>query len=257
VTAGLARFLWELKQGIRAFNLPYDSVMKKLFLALLALIVVANPLFPQKSAKKSVFGANAGLSIPYKEFSRNTWGFYSGFAAPGPNIEAEFLRYGRLFGFSSSIGYASIFFNEKDYKSEYDRVLSGIGINEVAAGNYQVLKFLVGFTLKIPEIRNTEVLLLLHLGYALSVHPNLSVTNSELGEINSIDRDAAGAPISNATLKINYWLNERYGLTINGGVNLTGPAFYDETGPAGTFRLPVRYVNTNIGFVMRLNPENK
>ena len=91
MTAGLARFLWELKQGIRAFNLPYDSVMKKLFLALLALIVVANPLFPQKSAKKSVFGANAGLSIPYKEFSRNTWGFYSGFAVPGPNIEAEFL----------------------------------------------------------------------------------------------------------------------------------------------------------------------
>ncbi|MFZ2287111.1 MAG: hypothetical protein WAV93_09020 [Bacteroidales bacterium] len=231
--------------------------MKKLFLALLALILAANLLFPQKPVKKSVFGSNAGLSIPYNEFGLSTWGYHSGFAAPGPNIEAEFLRYGRIFGFSSGIGYASIFFNEKDYKSEYDHVLNGYGINEVTAGNYQVLKFLVGFTLKIPEIRNTEVLLLFHLGYALSVHPSLSVTNSELGEINSVTREAAGAPISNATLKINYWLNERYGLTINGGVNLTGPAFYDETGPAGTFRLPVRYVNTNIGFVMRLNAENK
>lgn len=231
--------------------------MKKLFIAILALILSVNPLSAQKAVKKSVFGANAGLSVPYGEFAQTVFRYDAGFAGLGPNVEAEFLRYGRVFGFSSSIGYASIFFREKKYQAEYDRVLNGYGTNEVTAGNYQVLKFLVGFTLKIPEINNTEVMLLFHLGCALTVHPNLHVTNSELGEINSIRRQGDRAPISNAGLKINYWLNERYGLTLNGGVNLTRPAFHDETGPEGIFFMPVRYVNANFGFVMKLNADHK
>lgn len=231
--------------------------MKRLFLAILVLILTVNPLFPQKAGKKSLFGVNAGLSLPFDEFAQNTFHYDAGFAGPGPNIEAEFLRYGKYFGFSSSIGYASIFYKEKDYQAEYDRVLNGYGSNEVTAGNYQVLKFLVGFTLKIPEIKNTEVMLLFHLGYALSVHPNLIVINSELGEINSAQQDAGGAPVSNAGLKINYWLNERYGLTLNGGINLTRPGFYDGTGPGGSFFMPIRYANANIGFVLKLNAEKK
>ena len=117
--------------------------MKRLFLAILVLILTVNPLFSQKAGKKSVFGANAGLSIPHAEFAQTTFNYDAGFAGVGPNIEAEFLRYGRFFGFSSSIGYASIFFKEKAYQAEYDRVLNGYGSNEVTAGNYQVLKFLV------------------------------------------------------------------------------------------------------------------
>jgi hypothetical protein len=80
------------------------------------------------------------------------------------------------------------------------------------------------------------------------------VTNSRLGLINSFDRDAGGAPVSNLGLKINYWLNGRYGLTLNAGVNLTTPTFYDRSGPGGSFLLPVRYANINAGFVMNLNP---
>jgi len=231
--------------------------MKKLFLAFLVIFVSINPLFPQKTVKKSVFGANAGLSIPHSEFAQTIFNYDAGFAGVGPNIEVEFLRYGRFFGFSSSIGYASIFFKEKDYQAEYDRVLNGYGSNEVTAGNYQVLKCLIGFTLKIPETKRTEVMLLVHLGYALSVHPNLVVTNSELGEINSIRRSPDGSPVSNAGLKINYWLNERYGINLNYGINLTRPAFYDETGIGETFTLPIRYSNANIGFVMKLNAEQK
>ena len=228
--------------------------MKKIFAILLLLSALQVTAQSQQKLRKSIFGVNAGVSVPFDDFAANTFIYDAGFANVGPDMEAEYLYYGKVFGFSSSIGYTSIFFNEKDYKAEYDRVLDGYGTNEVTAGNYQVLKFLVGFTLKIPEFNHTEVMLLFHLGYALSVHPKLSVTNSELGEINSIARDAGGGPVSNAGLKINYWLNDRYGLTLNGGVNLTRPGFYDATGPGGSFFLPIHYANINAGFVMNLNP---
>lgn len=227
--------------------------MKQVYLVLLALILAANPLFPQKPGKKSVFGANAGLTVPYNEFAQNELNYDCGFASPGANIEAEYLYYGKYFGFSSSIGYASIFFNEKDYQAEYDRVLDGYGINEVTAGNFQVMKLLVGFTFKVPEINHTEVMLLFHLGYALSVHPDILVTNTEMGVINSISRDAGGSPVCNTGLKINYWLNENYGLTLNGGMNLTWPSFYDQTSFGGTFTMPIHYANINFGIVMNLN----
>lgn len=231
--------------------------MKRLFLALLVIMAAINPLFPQKSVKKSVFGANTGLSIPYDAFAETTFKYDAGFAGVGPNIEAEFLHYGKWFGFSSSIGYASIFFKEQDYQAEYDRVLNGYGSNEVTAGNYQVLKCLIGFTLKLPEIQRTEVMLLFHLGFALSVHPNLVVTNTELGEINSIRRSAARSPASNAGLKVNYWLTDKYGINLNFGQNLIRPWFSDETGIGGSFFLPIHYSNANIGFVMKLNAEHK
>jgi len=83
------------------------------------------------------------------------------------------------------------------------------------------------------------------------------VTNSELGEINRVPKDAGGAAVSNAGLKINYWLNERYGLSLNAGLNLTLPGFYDGTGPGGSFFLPVHYSNFNVGFVMKLNPASQ
>lgn len=228
--------------------------MKRLTIALLVLMLAAVTALPQKSPGKSVFGVNTGVSIPYNEFAHKTFDYDAGFATVGPNIEADYLYYGSYFGFSSSIGYASIFFNEKAYQSEYDRTLNGYGSNEVSAGNYQVLKVLVGFMLKIPEFKHTEVMLLAHIGYALGVHPGLTVTNSRLGLINSFDRDTGGTPVSNLGLKINYWLNERYGLTLNGGINLTTPSFYDHSGPGGSFLLPVRYTNINAGFVINLNP---
>lgn len=228
--------------------------MSRILLVYIALILAAPPLFSQKTAKKSVFGVNSGVSLPFDDFADKTMIYRAGFASAGPNIEAEYLYYGKFFGFSSSIGYSSIFFNEKAYQAEYVRALGGYGTNEVTAGNYQILKFMVGYTLKIPEFRHTEVMLLFHLGYALTVHPDLLVTNSELGEINRVAKDAGGAPVSNAGLKINYWLNERYGLSLNAGLNLTLPGFYDETGPGGSFFLPVHYSNINVGFVMNLKP---
>lgn len=231
--------------------------MKRLTLVLLIVMLAAVTALPQQTTGKSVFGVNTGLSIAVDEFAVKSFKYDAGFATLGPNIEAEYLYYGRFIGFSSSIGYASIFFNEKHYQAEYDRVLDGYGLNEVSAGNYQVLKFLVGFTLKIPEFNHFEVMLLFHLGGALSTHPNLVVTNSELGKINSISYSTDRSPVSNAGLKINYWLNEKYGINLNCGINMTKPTFYDESGNEGSFSLPVHYANVNVGFVMKLNKDSQ
>ncbi|MCU0460201.1 MAG: hypothetical protein MUE37_14060 [Bacteroidales bacterium] len=227
--------------------------MKKRLTILALLVFVTATVHSQQKNTKSVFGVNAGLSVATDEFALSSFRYDAGFATTGPSMEIEYLWYGKIIGFSSSIGYSSIFFNERGYISEYDRVLGGYGTNDVSAGNYQVLKFLVGFTLKIPEINHTEVMILLHLGVAGSIHPHVTVTNSQLGEINSIVRSSEASPVSNATLKINHWLNDKYGITLNTGVNSTRPSFRDETGIGGSFFLSIHYVNINAGLVIRLN----
>jgi len=164
--------------------------MKKTFAIMALLVLVTATGHAQQKVRKSVIGVHTGVSVPLGEFALKTFTWDAGFAAPGPNLEAEYLYYGKVFGFSSSLGYASFFFNEKAYLSEYDRTLNGYGVNEVSVGNYQVIKALVGFTLKTPEFSNTEVMLRFRLGYAMTVHPNLLVTNPELGVINSVERNA-------------------------------------------------------------------
>lgn len=227
--------------------------MKKAFVILAMLILATAAGQAQQKFRKSVFSANAGVSVPYSEFARNVFSYEVGFASPGPIIEAEYLYYGRFIGFSSGVGYSSFFFNEKAYRSEYDRTLDGYGINEVSAGNYQVLRIMAGLTLKVPQIKHTEVMLNFQLGYALSVHPNLRVTNSELGVINTVDRTPGGNPVANAGLKINYWLTDRYGLSLNSSITTTEPSFGDATGPGGSFSMLMNYTSISAGFIMNLN----
>lgn len=227
--------------------------MKRIILVLMLVMITDLMAMPQKTTRKSVFGVTSGISIPFSEFANDRFTWDAGFAAPGPGIEAEYLYYGKIFGFSSSVGYASLFFNEKGYLAEYDRTMNGYGVNEITAGNYQVMKFLVGFTLKVPEFSNTEIMLLFNIGYARSIHPDVRVTNSELGVINSMKRDGGGSPAVSAGLKINYWLNDRYGLSLKGSLDNTRPAFFDATASDGFFFMPIDYASINIGFVMNLN----
>jgi len=226
--------------------------MKRITIAFIMLFFITVTVTAQKPAKKSLFGASTGITIPLDEFAVKYFTWDAGFAAPGPNLLAEYLYYGKIFGFSSSLGYSSLFFNEKKYQAEYDRTMGGYGTNDVSAGNYQVIKALVGFTLKTPEFNNTEVMLLVHLGYAVAVHPNLLVTNPELGVINSVARNAGGGPVANLGLKVNYWLNERYGISLNGSLNGMSSGFIDETAPDSNFQMPMNHANINIGFVMNL-----
>lgn len=247
----MARFLLTFTiPGV--FSRPNLNEMKRC-LALMALMVLVTATgLAQERIRKSVFGASTGVSIPYMELAKKTFRYDAGFAAPGLNIGAEYLYYGNYFGFSSSIGYSSLFFNEKAYRAEYDRTLDGYGTNTVSAGNYQVLEFLTGFTLKLPETEYTEVMLLFHLGIALCVHPDLIVTNSEYGVINSIDRNTGVCPAANAGIKVNHWLNDRYGVSFNCNLSSATPFLGDATGPGGSFQMPIKFANINFGFVMNL-----
>jgi hypothetical protein len=227
--------------------------MKKTAITLLFFLLELNLLYSQGNNRKTVFGANAGCSVPYAEFAARTMGSYAGFASPGMNMEIDLLRYtSRFFGFSSGIGYASFFFNEKAYQAEYDRILAGYGQNTVSAGNYQVLTGMLGFILKIPETRHTEALIVCKLGIAMSVHPDLTVTNSRLGEINTVGKNSDWNFAADMGLKVHYWLTEKYGITINYNLNSTRPDFRDQTSTNNVFFLPVRYMNINVGFVMNL-----
>lgn len=227
--------------------------MKKTAFTLLLCLAVFNALHSQNQSKKSVLDISSGCSVPFSEFAWKTMKSQAGFAAPGLNLEVDFMRYtGRVFGLSATIGYASLFFRKNEYQAQYDRILDGYGQNMVEAGNYQVLKGVVGFILKIPETRHTEALLIFQLGIAGSVHPDLTVTNSELGVINSVSKNSDWNPLSNVGLKANYWLTEKYGISLNYNLNFTKPDFYDLTSIEKSFFLPIRYMNINAGLVIKL-----
>lgn len=227
--------------------------MKKTAFTLLLFLAAFNPLHSQNEKRKSILGINAGCSVPFSEFAWKTMKSQAGFAAPGLNLEVDFMRYtGRFFGLSATMGYTSLFFREKEYQAQYDRILNDYGKNVVEAGNYQVLKGVIGFMLKIPETKHTEALLIFQLGIARSVHPDLTVTNSKLGVINSVSKNSDWNPVSNAGLKVNYWLTEKYGINLNYNLNLTKPDFYDQTSIEKVFYLPVRYMNINAGLVIKL-----
>ncbi len=230
-----------------------SDAMKKAAITILTFLISVSLVSAQKEYKKWVAGVNVGISVPFADFANKKMIFNAGFASPGANADIDFFRYtGKCFGLSSTIGYANIFFNEKAYQSEYSYIPNLEGQTTVDAGNYQILKGLLGFVIKIPETRHIEVLISLQAGYAMSVHPELLVTNTELGEINSIKRNIAWSPMSSAGLKINYYLSEKYGVSLNYNLNFTKPWFSDETSIEKGFTLPIRYQNINIGFVRNL-----
>jgi len=227
--------------------------MKKLGFLLLIITMSSATVLSQKPVPKSVFSADLGVAVAYDEFALNSFEYDAGFATAGPNAEAGFLYYGRFAGISLGMAYTNIFFNEKAYQAEYDRVLSGYGENTVNAGNYHVFKLQAGLVLKVPEFRHTEVMLLFQTGYALCVHPELTVMNTELGEINSIAGTPGESITGTAGLKVNYWLSDRFGVTLNSSLNAVRPGFGDDTGPAGAFFLPMRYYTVDAGLVIRIN----
>jgi len=208
--------------------------------------------------KKSVFGASAGLTLPHGDFALKTLTGKAGFASAGANAEVQLMRYtGRFFGLASTIGYANIFISEKTFAAEYDRLLNGYGSTRVKAGNYQSLTGMIGLILKFPEVKGTDILFLFQAGAAMTVHPSITAANSVLGDINKIEKDVTFSAVGNAEIRINHWLNDRYGLSLSYGRTSSTPSFDDETSNSGFFSLPVNYQNLNVGFVMNLAKSNR
>ena len=227
--------------------------MKKIISILTLLSVLTINCHSQQQVKKTIFGAGAGLSLPYAEFASKSLKVNAGFASAGLNAEASLMRYtGRVFGLSATLGYSNIFISEKDFETEYNRVLNGNGTNRVTAGNYQIINGMAGLIFKVPEFSNTDILLMFNMGAALTVHPDLTVTNSYIGVINTVKKNADFSIISNASIRVNHWLTERYGFSAGYSLNATRPSIEDDTSIDGYFLLPVRYQNLYVGFIMNL-----
>jgi hypothetical protein len=61
--------------------------MKKPVLTILIFLITIPLVDAQKENKKSLVGINAGISVPFADFADKKMENYSGFAAPGANIE--------------------------------------------------------------------------------------------------------------------------------------------------------------------------
>lgn len=177
---------------------------------------------------------------------------YAGFAGSGMNVGIDYLHSrGGFFGLSASAGYAILNFDGKAYRSEYERILNDPGEVTVTAGNYQILKGVVGLTGKFPEFYHTEIFLIVQAGYALSIHPEIIVNHSQMGIINSVGQVHDWTGISNLGMKINYNISEKYGVNFNYCLNFLYPGFQDE-GYISLFSLPERFANINIGLIINL-----
>jgi len=215
-------------------------------------------LFAQNNLKKNILGIDAGITIPYSDFAKNTFEYsHSGFASTGGNIEVDFLRYaGKYFGYSLNTGYACLGFDRKQYENFYREILTDQEIS-VTAGIYQIARATCGFIIKIPVKYKTDIMFIPWIGYSVSQHPALLVTSSTYGEINTIEKSFGKRIITGITLKASYNVTERYGISLSYRMNVTSYYFSDDTSIEGKFWLPVRYQNINIGIYMNLTRKEK
>jgi hypothetical protein len=217
------------------------------------LLAAGATLYAQDENKKNVFSGHLGISIPTKEFAGTTFGYDAGFATAGGNIELNYYRYtGKYFALNASIGYAFFGFNEGAYTDEYYHALSRTDGIVTEAGAYQFLNASFGLAFKIPVGRRFEVLFVPMIGLALCHHPDLVVTDDEMGVINSISKDNALAGSAGLRGQLNYFFSEKYGINLSYSGFSIKPTFGDETSFEQHFDLPVSFQNISIGLTIML-----
>lgn len=224
--------------------------MSKILLALLIVFVCSISLEAQDSISRNAMAISAGSSIPYSDFAARTFTPRAGFAKAGANLDFEIIRYGRrgIFGMYADLGLANIFFDEKSYISEYERILNHEGVTSVTTGSYQFLTLHGGFLVRLVEFLDTRIILQTAIGYTLCRHPYLSAANSYWGNINTVNSDLDVQISSSAGIRVERTLNERTGIIISYGLFACKPDFSDSMSFMDyTFYLPVRYQNINIG----------
>jgi hypothetical protein len=191
-----------------------------------------------------------GPSIPYAEFANKTFTSRAGFAKAGANLDLDITRYGRrgIFGIYAELGLANIFFDEKSYIAEYERILNIEGTTTASTGSYQFLTVHGGFLIRFAEFLDTRIIMQAGIGYSLCRHPELAVTNSYWGEINTVNSDLDLQIGSSASIKLERSLNEETGIHLSYSLFACLPDFRDtESFREYTFYLPVRYQGINIG----------
>jgi hypothetical protein len=226
--------------------------MKKTIFLILLFSVTINLLSAQKERKR-VLIINSGVSVPFSEFAVKKMVIDAGFAGTGFNVGIDYLssKIGWL-GFTASAGYSILNFDNKAYRSEYERILDQNGEVTITAGNYNIFKTVAGLYLKIPEFYHLELLFIAQLGYSLSIHPEINVDHSQYGKINSIKQDHDWALVSNLSMKVNYNLSDKYGVNLTYCLNYLRPGFEDDSYFINMFFMPVRFQNINLGFIIKL-----
>lgn len=191
--------------------------------------------------------------MPFSDFAKDKMVSDAGFAGTGWNLGLDYVTSkGGNFGFCAAAGYSIINFDAEAYESGYEQILDYNGVTTVNAGNYHIIKTVAGITGIFPEFHHIELSLLLQLGLSLSIHPEVTVNNSQFGIINSFNQDPAWAMISNLGAKINYRISDKYGLNLSYCLNFLRPGFDDDIGSHHNFWLPIRYQNINLGFILYL-----
>jgi hypothetical protein len=225
--------------------------MKTLLLSAVVLFAAGDFLFAQGEVKKNCWGIQAGIAIPYSYFAKNTFEYRDpGFAMAGGNLEADYFRYaGRFFGLSLNLGYAWMGFDREAYVNAYREILPDQEIH-AEAGIYQVGKATGGFIFRTPGRYRTEFVFIPWIGYSGTRHPEIVVTSSGYGAINSIEKSYGFRAITGITLIACYDVTERIKISLGYRRNATGPHFSDRTSLDGFFSLPVRYQNISLGVHM-------
>ncbi len=225
--------------------------MRRSILLFLLVSAVSSITFAQDSPWHRSLAVHAGLCLPFDEFAEHNFSSDAGFANPGANLEGDFLFYLEHVGFCFTLGYSNLGFNRKAYRASYDAVILEEGEISVNAGIYQSMKSTLGFCIRGPEFLNTEIFLQVQAGIALNVHPEISVTHSYWGLINSIQRDTDWQSISVLGLTLNHRLNEKYGICLSYDANFTLPYFSDASSFQG-FDLPMRFQNISLGIKIQI-----
>jgi hypothetical protein len=226
--------------------------MKKPFILILIFSFITSAVPAQKERIRTII-INSGISLPYSDFAKKTMVVDAGFAGAGMNIGVDYLSSkGRFLGFCASAGYSIMNFDKKTYKSEYERVLNDGGEITVTAGNYNIFKTVVGLTARIPEFHSIDILFVAQVGYSFDIHPEIKVDHSRYGIINSINQDHDWTLIGSLGMRINYNISDKYGVSLGYCLNSLRPGFYDDNTLVGTFFMPVRFQNINLGFIFKL-----
>lgn len=223
-----------------------------LCLFLLPFFTIVQVAAQEDSSWNKVLTLKPGVSVPFNEYADKTFSYHSGFANPGGCLEADFLFYKRWFGLNASLGYSNQTFAKKKYTASYSTVLDNTGITDVSAGIYQSLKAVAGFNFRIINTKKAELFLLAQAGIALNVHPNIEVTNTYWGQINTIVRSADFQSTSVIGVLLKYNLNEEYGMSFSYNANYTLPYFRDDYIMRGGFNLPMRFQNITLGISKKL-----
>lgn len=224
-----------------------------IFKNLMVVVLASTCFFPmsaQEPVIRNALSISTGPSIPYAEFANKTFTSRAGFAKAGANLDLDIIRYSRrgIFGIYADLGLANIFFDEKSYVAEYERILTNEGAITASTGSYQFLTVHGGFLLRFAAILDTRIILQAGIGYTLARHPNLTVTNSYWGDINTVNSDLDLQIGSSASIRVERALNKETGIHLSYSLFACLPDFRDtENFRDYTFYLPVRYQSINIG----------